>query len=66
MTSNALFINVAELIVISAPIFHVGCLNASSRALSHEKSSTCPLKNIPPLAVIQIFLIAFASPLQAV
>ena len=54
ITSNALFISVAESIDIFFPIFHVGWLRALSGVICFNILNLCPL-NGPPDAVIIIF-----------
>ena len=55
MTSNPLFISVAESIVILSPIFHVGCCSASATRMP-AKSSAGRCRNGPPDAVRMIRL----------
>ena len=58
ISSKHLFIRVAESIVILSPIFHVGCLRASTAFLFFICSRFCPKKG-PPEAVMKIFFISF-------
>src|SRR2546430_10568280 len=53
ITSNPLFIKVAESIVIRRPIFHVGCAKACS-TLIEENSDLGVFRKGPPEAVSQM------------
>ena len=61
ITSNALFIIVAESMVILAPIFQVGCLRACSGVTSGRRSSGA-LRNAPPDAVMMRRETGLSSP----
>ena len=50
ITSRPLFTSVAELVVTSGPIFHVGCASACS-GVTHASRSLGQPRNGPPLAV---------------
>src|SRR5256885_15927518 len=53
ITSNPLFIKVAESMVIRRPIFHVGCAKACSTVIE-ENSDLGVFRNGPPEAVNQM------------
>ena len=61
ITSNALFISVAESIVIFLPIFQVGCWSARS-GVTASISSKGVVRKGPPEAVINNLRISLSSP----